>query len=696
MKRAVKWAAIISGCLLVIILAAIVLIPKFVNVKKYKPQIEKRVAEATGRTFSVGDDIRLSLFPWAGISFSDLNLGSLPGFEEEKFATVGSFDVRVKLIPLLSKDIQVKHLIIKGARIVLEKSKDGRVSWNFARKAPVEAKPEAPAEKPQAPEEKPKPPAGRPGEGLPLKSLTVGNVSITEGSVLWIDHTKGERTELSDVNLKLQDVTLHRPIQLLLAAKLDQKPLSVQGRVGPLGDEFGKEAVPVDLAVKAFDQLETVLKGRLIDLTAKPRFDLEVQTAPFSPRKLLAALGRKFPIVTSDPKALNQVAFKVKVEGDAKQVTISNGVLDLDESKMNFFFKAKDFAKPDIEFDIKLDQIDADRYLPPPSKKGASGASKESKAAAPRPSTQSGGSHPKAKAGKSSPKIDYTPLRKLVLKGTARIGKLKVKNVRAENVHLKINGKNGIFNLDPFSMQLYQGGVAGQASLNVKKDTPQTKFNLDAQGIQAGPLLNDVIKKDILEGTLKARTQITLAGDTPEAIKKTISGDGDLMFRDGAIVGIDLAGMVRNVQAAFGLAAKSEEKPKTDFAELHVPFTIKQGLVNTSRTTILSPLIRVTAAGKAHLVTETLDFRVEPKFVATLKGQGDTMERSGIMVPVLVSGTFAEPKFKPDLEGMVKDKFEKKLEDLQKELLGGDKQKDKPSSLEDQIKGFFKGLPFGK
>ncbi|MFC1567396.1 AsmA family protein [Thermodesulfobacteriota bacterium] len=690
MKRAVKWAAIISGCLLVIILAAIFLIPKFVNVQKYKPLMEKWVAETTGRTFAVGDDIRLSLFPWAGVSFSNLNLGSLPGFEEEKFATVGSFDVRVKFIPLLSKDIQVKHLIIKGARVVLEKSKDGRVSWNFASKAPDKAKPKVPVEKP-------KPPTGKPVEGLSLKSLAVGDVSITDGTVLWIDHTKGQRTELSNVTLRLQDVTLHRPVQLLLAARLDEKPLSIQGKVGPLGDEFGKEAIPVDLSIKALDQLETNLKGRIIDLTAKPRFDFEVQMSPFSPRKLSAALGRKFPVVTSDPQALNQVAFKAKIEGDAKQVTVSDGALDMDESKMKFFVKARDFAKPDLEFDIKLDKIDADRYLPPPSKKGASKASKESKAGESRPGTKSGDSHPIAKNGKSSPtKVDYIPLRQLVLKGTARIGKLKVKNARAENVHLKINGKNGIFALDPFSMKFYQGTVSGKGALNVQKDTPNTEFDIDAKEIQSGPLLNDVLKKDILEGTLKARTHMTLSGDTPETIKKTISGDGDLLFRDGAIKGIDLAGMVRNVQAAFGLAQKSEEKPKTDFAEFHVPFTIKRGLVNTSKTTLLSPLIRVTAAGKAHLVTESLDFRVEPKFVGTLKGQGDTLERSGIMVPVLVSGTFAEPKFKPDLEAMVKDKLEKKLEDLQKELLGGDKQKEKPSSLEEQIKGFFKGVPFGK
>jgi len=169
-----------------------------------------------------------------------------------------------------------------------------------------------------------------------------------------------------------------------------------------------------------------------------------------------------------------------------------------------------------------------------------------------------------------------------------------------------------------------------------------------------------------------------------------------LLFRDGAVKGIDLAGMVRNIKAAFGQIEQGTEKPKTDFAELHVPFTIKRGLTETSNTRLLSPLLRVSAAGKADLVTEALDFRVEPKFVGTLKGQGDTRERSGIMVPVLISGSFSSPEFRPDLEGLLKQQIEKELPKLQERLLGGDKQKGESKSLEEQLKGFFKKLPFGQ
>jgi AsmA protein len=111
--------------------------------------------------------------------------------------------------------------------------------------------------------------------------------------------------------------------------------------------------------------------------------------------------------------------------------------------------------------------------------------------------------------------------------------------------------------------------------------------------------------------------------------------------------------MVRNAAARVGLAQKTEEKPRTDFAELSVPFSVGEGVFHVTDGGLKSPLLRVKAAGKAFLVKEELDFRVESKLVGTLKGQGDTTQRSGIMVPLLVTGSFASPKIQPDLAGLL-------------------------------------------
>jgi AsmA protein len=449
-----------------------------------------------------------------------------------------------------------------------------------------------------------------------------------------------------------------------------------------VGKDPGKGTIPLDLVVKGLKELDISLKGKIVDPATRPRFDLALQVSSFSPRKLVAALGQAFPVTTADHEVLSLVGLKAKLRGDPEHVSVSEGVLDLDESKLNFSVSAKDFSKPDVQFDLNLDTIDVDRYLPPQAEK----KNTEEMTQAKGPVAQ-------------QDKMDYTPLRRLVLDGSIRVGKLKAHGAKIQDLNLKVSGKNGRFYLKPLTAKLYGGDLSATGALDVRKDIPKTNMELHAKEIQAGPLLKDVLEKDFLEGDVQAEVALRMAGDEAENIKRTLNGKGDLLFKNGAIVGIDLAGMVRNAKAAFGLAEKKAERPKTDFSELHSSFTITDGIVDTPDTSLVSPLVRVLVAGKANLVNETLDFRVEPKFVATLKGQGDTKERSGVNVPVLVTGTFASPKFRPDLKGMLKKGLEEgipKPSELKKIIPGQGTESEELKSLEEKGKDLLKGLPFGR
>jgi AsmA protein len=147
--------------------------------------------------------------------------------------------------------------------------------------------------------------------------------------------------------------------------------------------------------VKALKEVEMGLKGNVIDPLKSQQFDLSFTVAPFSPRKLMAAARQPFPLTTADPQVLNRVAVKGNVTGNTQSISISEGTLELDESKMNFSLKAKDFSKPDLAFDLKLDKINLDQYLPSSAKEKTG---REEKKAEPK-------------------KTDYTALRKLVLDG---------------------------------------------------------------------------------------------------------------------------------------------------------------------------------------------------------------------------------------------------------------------------------------
>lgn len=679
MNRVVKWLLIICGGLFVVILAIILIAPSLIDINKYRPQIENAVSEATGRPFTLGEDLRLSLFPWASVTVNDVHLGNPPGYEEKDLLRLETLEVRVKFMPLilsLFKDIQVKHFILKGARIVLETGKDGKANWEGMGKTTAvlsheEKKGEA------------TPPESKPGVGLPVNSIAIGELAITEGSLLFIDHAKEERFQISDLTLKLKDVSLDRPIHLIFSADANGHPLSLNGSVGPLGKDLGKGTIPVDLSLSALKQLDVKLKGSVSDAASTPRFDLSIEVSPFSPRKLISTLGQKFPIVTKDPKALTRLAFNADLRGDTGNVTVSDGVINIDESTLKFSCKAGDFSRPDVKLDLNLDEMDVDRYLAPEENDESGGSKAKSE-----PSGQN-----KEKTGGAvsvQQKTDYGPLRRLVLTVKMQIGKLKACNVRIQDFNLKVAGENGVFHLEPLSLNLYEGSLSAKGLFNVKKDVPESRLTLNIKGINASPLLKDIGAKDILEGKLNAEMNLRMKGDDAGKIKKSLNGKGDFFVEDGAIKGIDLVSMVRNTDGAYGLVSIGDEKAKTEFSNLQVPFIIKNGVLHTDNTRMESTLLRVQSTGKADLVNETLDFRIEPTFVTTKKEDAEKMKHSEVMVPVLVTGNLSDPKFRPDLRGIAKKKLEEKVFESTefKEIF----EKEELKPLEDDAKRLLKGI----
>jgi AsmA protein len=69
MNKAIKWGLIVCASLIVLVIAVLLIAPAFIDIRDYKPQLEKKVADATGRPFSVGDDLSLSLSPGPAFPF---------------------------------------------------------------------------------------------------------------------------------------------------------------------------------------------------------------------------------------------------------------------------------------------------------------------------------------------------------------------------------------------------------------------------------------------------------------------------------------------------------------------------------------------------------------------------------------------------------------------------------------------------
>lgn len=664
MKKTLKWTALALGSLLLLVAAALLLLPRFVDVQRYKPIIEKQVAEATGRPFTIGDDLTLSLFPWAGVTLSDLKLGNPEGFGEESFLTVAGFEARLKLLPLLSREIQVKRFVVREPRLNLIRRQDGKVNWTLGPtgKAPKTA----PAPAPESP-----PPSAE----LNLKSLTVEEFAVTGGTLAWTDQTTGQRHAVTDIRLILDQLALGQPVQMDFAAQVDGKPLALQGQVGPLSTNPDGQPLTFDLTVKALGEMAVTLQGRVQPPLREPQVEARLAVPDFSPRRLFAALGGTLPLTPADDKALQRLGMEMELKASPRQVEARKGVLRLDDTRLDFSLQVRDLAKPAIQVEARGDALDLDRYLP-------QGGSPETPGPASPP--PSGGTAPRKP-------VDYAPLRRLELDARLDLGRLKVRNAQIQNLRLQVRGANGRFDIDSLQAELYQGTVQTKGAVDFRRAAPQSQLTVAVAGVQAGPLVQDLLQKNLIEGRMQADMDLRMAGDAPEAIRRSLNGRGALTFTNGALVGIDLLAMVRNVQAAFGKGEMTPENSKTEFTELAIPFTLTDGVFATQGSRLTSPFLRTEATGQADLARETLDFRVQPTLVNALKGQGAAEERAGVMVPVLVSGTFDQPHFAPDLKAIARQQMEEKVleSDKVKEVF---EKNPELKPLEETAKGLLKGL----
>jgi AsmA protein len=131
MKSFFKYGVVSLVTVVFLLIVTVLVLPVLINVQRFVPQVEKKISEVTGRSVSIGPDAGLSFFPWLSVSFSDIKLGNPQGFLSDIFLRMDSFEARIKLLPLLKKEVQISRLAIDGLEINLETREDGKVNWDF-------------------------------------------------------------------------------------------------------------------------------------------------------------------------------------------------------------------------------------------------------------------------------------------------------------------------------------------------------------------------------------------------------------------------------------------------------------------------------------------------------------------------------------------------------------------------------------
>jgi len=310
-----------------------------------------------------------------------------------------------------------------------------------------------------------------------------------------------------------------------------------------------------------------------------------------------------------------------------------------------------------IRFTLAADQVNLDRYLPPPAKAPAGGA-------APPPA-------------KAEEPIDLSGLKGLNLKGSLKIDQLIASNVKLEKVHLGVKAAGGKVDADPLTADLYQGKLNGTASVNA--NTNNFAVKADLAGVTVGPLLKDALNNDLLEGKGNIALDVQTGGNVVSAMKKALAGTARLSLKDGGLKGINIDELIRKVKKQ---PAQSSSQ-RTDLSELTASFVIKNGVAHNDDLSAKAPALRLGGAGDINIGANAIDYLAKVSFVASSSGQGgkDVADLNGKTLPVKIDGPLDAPQFHPDLGALFRDVAKQQIQ----------KQEDKlKERLQDKLKGLLR------
>ena len=662
MKRTGKVVAAVLAILIVLIIGLAVSLPLLLDPNDYKDRVVQLVKDKTGRELTIGGKIGLSFFPWIGVELNKLSLSNAQGFGNAPFAQVEKSVVRVKLLPLLRKQVQVDKVVLTGLQLNLAKDASGKTNWaDLTQSTGTDASPTAPAE-PAAPS--------------PLAALSVNGLDIRDSRLSWNDATSGSAYTLKNIALATGALAAGQETDVKLGVDIESKPATVSSKGGakpaagpPLRTRLElKTRAKLDPQAQTFNLADLQLTLGEMKLTGEvqgerlftaPAFSGTVALAPFNLRTLLTQLGMNPE--TQDKDVLKKAALKSQFTFGNDALSLKGFSAQLDDSTLSGTFALNNFAKPAYRFDLKLDRFDLDRYLAPTP------AAPTDSATTPPPTTA-----PAAPAtpGAAPVAIPIETLRALDAIGTFRIGQFKAFAIRSSQVVLNLKAKDGLMQFGPTQAQLYGGSYAGNISYDARSDNPVLNLNEQLTGVQLGTFLQDTQNFDKFSGTGNVTLKLTGRGTNAQAITASLNGSSSFAVQNGVLKGID----VRKIGKQIAETAKTrrlegladvvpQAGDATPFQALRASAQIKNGIAFNEDLDLQGAGLKVSGKGSANLIESTVDY------VANVNG-----------FPLKISGPFAKLKYRPDWNAILKSQLDPRIEEEKQKL------REKQDKLEEDTK----------
>ncbi len=581
MLKPLKWVLITVAFLIATTLLLLAYVTTSIDPNDYRDTLQTTVKEKTGLSLTL-EQIDWSLFPWLGLAIGKTDLKGVDGSD---LASVNHIKVKVKLLPLLKKEVQIGEIKIDAATLHVTLNQQGELNWStLGDNVPTDPNTQPTEESPNEPS--------------PEFSLSVDEINIVNATLLYTDHSAAppatplrytvEHLNLNIKNMALNSQTLSTQFPLTLSARfsdnqgvtltpkleaqvsaeiheqifeLNQLTLTLHAELPDLPNPVSSTlhadihaALKEDrLTIKQLVlnlQEQLTVTGQLTaqQISTEPSIKGQLSLAEADLTQLLKDLPIELP-ETQSPNALKRMAFDTAFTGNRTQLSLNPLKITLDQSTLTGHVAITDFEKQAINAKLHLDQLNIDDYLPPASEADTQPANNRGS------DNDKGGDN-----GTDDTTAELLPietLKTLNLNTDIAIDQLQANGIISRNMNMTLTAKDGLVQLKEIKGNTLEGQFTASAEIDVRSEEPKLRITKRLDQLQVEPALQALADSTLFAGLIFFNGDLSTRGNSLDAWTRNLTGESEFKLDQGLMRGLNLTEMAFEKIGALGPIAQS-------------------------------------------------------------------------------------------------------------------------------------------
>ena len=628
----------------------------FFPTNEIKTAAKKYVKENYNREIDF-EDASLVLL---GINVNKFRISEEGTFKNGTFAQAGKLVVKLEILPLLSGKVRIQQLLLKEVKVNVIKNEDGKFNFdNFISSGTQTAETEN---------------SGSSSSGM---AVFAENINLENSSFCYEDKQTKINFDINDLNIGIQKFSLddlfsfNINLQTSLEMddiKLDPVIFNLQGRADLENLNLDKVYIDINPLVLAYKEAKMVFKGKMKDLT-KPVLNLEGRIEGVDDKIITSVTPMDLPVF-----ALPAADLVIKANADLEKGTAVINRADIVLGNSYIKNEANvDFASENLTYDVKTNLYlsltdiykSAKEMLKEIAPEGIISGNIKTVSAKP---------DPKIKGKISLKNLGAIILAKKLKNFNGEITINSITDVKTNTMSGSYDDSkfvtslaytqpskpiniNFMLNLDRYTLDdiNFDEFFTDSPEAEVKENTPkQARADFGTYNIKT-----DITVKEVANNVLTAK-DLVLKADLKNFANDLSNLQGSLSFNssDGEIRDINKImnsskimkatfSVIKVIQKVFSVAKLEKislgKNNKITYSQIEGVYTIKDGLINLDKSTLISNLLTVKASGTINLVSEQLDMKVNTHL-------GKVTTGSGFKPVVLkIKGTMNDPKYSVDV-----------------------------------------------